>query len=342
MTSYYEILGVSKDSNFEQIKQSYRKLAKEHHPDKGGDKERFQQIQVAYEVLSDSNKRQEYDMQQNFRAGGGPPSFMFGQGGMPPFFNFNFHNNMPMNNPNVNIRKKNEEFTLNLSLRDVYFGCMKTFNIMRKVQCDNCKVQCHNCKGTGVIVMNIQLGPIIQRVQQDCNLCYSKGFYRDQNKKCDLCKNSGIVKKEKFISLSIPQGVSNGRTYTYEGWGEQASNINEISGDFIIKVNVENDATFTRNNLDLIYSCKITLIESIIGKEIEIDVFDEKINININIFGIINPNKLFFIKDKGLKDENNNRGNLIIKFEIEYYDNKFLTKEQTQILSELFTELNLK
>jgi DnaJ-class molecular chaperone len=347
--SYYDILCVDKSATFEQIKISYRKLAKEHHPDKGGNKEKFQQIQDAYEILSDTNRRNEYDMKNNFQSMNfGNINMMFGGNGFGinhPLFHVNLggggnggHNRLK--------KKRNEEYILNINLENVYTGMSKNFNIMRKTQCDNCKIECSICKGSGFIVMNVQIGPIVQMIQQNCDHCRSLGSFRNQNVSCNKCENTGFCKKEKFVSIDIPKSVENGKRYIIDGWGEQAVNKNEINGDFIIIINVEKHNDFERNNFNLIYKTNLNVIESIIGKDLEIIYFqNETIKMNTNKFGIINFDDIYTIKDKGLIDENGNRGDLLIKFELKYnedYKNIILSEEQVNVLKEKFYEYNLK
>jgi len=334
MQSYYDVLKVSKNATKEEIKSSYKKLAKIYHPDKNNEKdakEHFQKIQEAYEHLSDDEKKAQYDnpMPQN------PFNFM-NQNNMPgfPFNIFQQHFNQQNN-------KKNDEiFICNITLSDVYFGTVKHFNIKKKYMCESCKIQCKNCNGSGVINgQKIQMGPFVQFLQQQCNVCSGNCVIRN-NITCNNCNSSGFLNKEKNIEIHIPKGVENNKQYIYEGWGEQAVKSNEKSGDFIIRLNVENHDTFERENLNLIYKTQITLYESIIGKELTIPYFEDKIIVNVNTFGIINPEKEYIVLEKGLRNEMNQKGNLKIIFKI-IYPEKTFNNDEIKDISKIFKKLNL-
>lgn len=330
--NYYDILGVSKNSSLEEIKQSYKKLVIKNHPDKGGDKEKFQRIQEAYEVLSDENKRREYDNPNPFQQGGGfpgfPQGFPFQQGP------FNFFNNTP---------KKNYDQTYNckITLKDVYNGITKTFNIKRKSLCNSCKKKCDMCNGSGMINtgQQIHIGPIVQIIQRQCDMCVGVGVIKNTIS-CVNCNSSGYIHKEKTINLKIPKGVENGKEYIFEEWGEQSNTPNEKSGNFIIVINVENDNVFTRSGMDLHYETKINIYESIAGKKLSIPYFGETLNIDTSNFCVINPNKEYIVLEKGLVNENGTRGNLYIKFNIEYPE-RVLNEEESLLLNNIFKKLKL-
>jgi DnaJ-class molecular chaperone len=331
MQSYYDVLNVSKNATKEEIKSSYKKLAKIYHPDKNneeGTKERFQKIQEAYENLSDDEKRMQYDNPM-------------------PSNPFNFQNNMPgfpfnifQQHFNQQNKKNDEIFICNISLSDVYFGTVKHFNIKKKYICEPCKIQCKNCNGSGVTQgQKIQMGPFVQFLQQQCNVCLGNCVIRN-NIVCKNCNSNGFLFKEKMIEIHIPKGVENNKQYIYEGWGEQAVKPNEKSGDFIIRLNVENHDIFERDNLDLKHKTQITLYESIIGKELIIPYFEEKIVINTNIFGIINPEKEYIVLEKGLRNEMNQKGNLKIIFKI-IYPEKTFNNDEINDITNIFKKLNL-
>jgi molecular chaperone DnaJ len=332
MQSHYETLGVQKTSSKDEIKTAYHKLAKVYHPDKNtgnNAKEKFQKIQEAYETLSDDEKRAQYDNPQ--------PPFNFSQN-FQQGFHFNIFN---MRQHPQNLKKNNEYYTFKINLSDVYFGINKNFNIKKKNMCNKCKIKCTMCNGNGVIQgQRIQMGPFVQFVNETCPSCSGNGVIRN-NVNCVDCGSSGTIIKEKHIELKIPKGVEDGKEYLFEEWGEQAIKLNEKSGDFIIKIEVQKNDLFYRDNLNLTYTTQISLFESIIGKDIKIQHFDEIIDLNINRFGIINPKKEYIIVEKGLKNEKNERGNLKIKFEILYSD-KILTPEEIIMISDIFKKIDLK
>lgn len=314
LKNYYDILGISESASEEDIKQAYRKLAREHHPDKGGDKEHFQKIQEAYEVLSN---RQE---QQNFSPFG---------------FSQFFHHN---NRQNI-VKKPDNHYTCNISLKDVFHGVSKKFRVKRVSMCKLCKISCPICNGTGIVSRTIHLGPLTQFVQQPCGNCKSAGFIRHQSI-CNSCNSSGQIEENKIFEIAIPKGVQSGKQYCFENWGEQSNKPNEISGNFIVTIYVEQDNVFQRNNLDLIFHSSLSLKESILGKEITIPHFEKELSISTSGFGIINPHKQYTIFGKGLVDDSNNSGNLHIRFSINYPE-IVLSDSQQKTLQSAFNNVGL-
>jgi len=328
MTDYYKTLNLNKNSSLEEIKISYKQLAKQYHPDKGGTTEKFQEIQIAYETLSDENKRREYDNINN-------NDFLPGNVQGFPFNFFNFHNHHPANNV---VKKNNETYNCVITLKEAYFGIKKNFNIKRKYNCDKCNFACSNCNGTGFDKNNqrIQIGPFLHIQNQVCMSCNGSGIMRSLI--CVECNNSGLKFKEKNFDLFIPRGVESGKKYTYETWGEQATRKNEIPGDFIIMIIVEDDPHFKRNNLNLIYETDISLKDSIIGRDILIPFFDENIIFNTKKISIINPKKEYIISNKGLCNEIGHVGNLILKFRI-VYPSRFLNESEIVELEKSFQKI---
>jgi molecular chaperone DnaJ len=328
MTDYYKTLNLNKNSSLEEIKISYKQLAKQYHPDKGGSTEKFQEIQIAYETLSDENKRREYDNINN-------NDFIPGHVNGFPFNFFNFHQ-QPANNV---VKKNTESYNCVITLKEAYFGIKKNFNIKRRYVCDKCNFACSNCNGTGFDKNNqrIQIGPFLHIQNQVCLSCNGSGLMRSLI--CVECNNSGFKLKEKNFDLFIPRGVESGKKYTYETWGEQATKKNEIPGDFIIIIVVENDPHFKRNNLNLIYETDISLKDSIIGRDIVIPFFDENIVFNTKKISIINPNKEYIISNKGLCNDIGQVGNLILKFRI-VYPSRLLNENEIALLEKAFLSIN--
>lgn len=333
---YYEILKVSKTASLEDIRSSYKNLAKQHHPDKGGDKEKFQEIQTAYEILSDENKKREYDFKRNAENNHIP--HFFNQNQQFPFNIFNF----TVNNNGGNVIKKNDEiYNCAINLKEVFFGTMRKFHIKRKILCDKCNIECNNCNGTGFDKNNqrIQLGPFLHIQNQLCVLCNGNGYKKLPF--CDNCDNSGSKIKNIDIEILIPKGVENGKTYSYEGCGEQAMKKNEINGNFIVIIEIINDVFFKRiNSLDLLFEHQISFKESLTGKNVIVPHMEESFVVDIRQFCVINPNKNYIIDKKGLQDELGNKGNLIIKFQIIYPD-KFLTNDEIKLLDDVLKNIEI-
>lgn len=329
MKNYYKILGVEKNASKDEIKQAFRKLAIENHPDKGGSTEKFQEIQEAYEILGNEEKKRVYDS-------GGTHNGNINMSNFDFFFNkFNTTNS---GNGSGITKKKNHFYKCDITLRDVHFGLVKKIKVKREKFCKICYIKCNECNGIGQISRVMQMGPFIQHINQSCKKCNSVGKNYNNSNNCTDCEN-GKIKEDKIFEINIPKGVSQNKQYVFEDWGEQAILENEESGDLIITINILPDQIFKRNELNLIYDGSFTLKESIIGKNIEIDIFGEKLNINSKIFGILNPNKQYIIYGRGLKSEDK-RGDLYITVKIEYPE-KSLTDEEINILNKAFNEINL-
>lgn len=317
MTSYYEILGVSKGASSDEIKTAYRKLAREHHPDKGGDKEQFQKIQEAYENLIDPHKKNNYDNRDNNHQ-----NF---------FRHFQFTNNK--------IRKNDHVYNCSITLKDVFYGITKKIKVNRNVYCKNCIKFCNSCNGLGRISQKIHLGIFTQLVEHTCPDC--NGVGKNYNNNCNICNDKKTISEEKIFEINISKGVDNGESFVYEGWGEQASNPNEISGNLIFRVNVEKHSFFTREGNDLVCNFELSFVESILGKIIEINHFDTTHHVNTLGFGIINPYKEYTLIEKGMYTKNGERGNLKIRFKINYPE-KSLSIEQIHLLKQTFDKINIE
>ena len=337
--NYYDVLGVSKNATQEEIKQSYKKLAKEFHPDKNKIKgidttEKFQKIQTAYEILSDQEKRNQYDNPSPFGQG-------FNFGGSPDIFSNIFNNNFGgRGGGGSNLKKPDVQHICKITLNDVFSGITKKFNIKRDLKCNICKNTCSICKGQGMVAQRMQIGPFTQIINGPCQICQGSGIVRNSVIVCSSCNSTGIITEKKQIEIVIPRGVENNKIYTFSEWGIQPNNSSEIAGDLIVIISVEDHHYFKRQKLDLICETEITIKESIIGKNIIISHFSGDIEINMTtMFGVINPIKYYTIKNKGLIDINNNHGDLHIKFNIKYPDNKKFSENEINILKNAFDKV---
>lgn len=328
MADYYNILGISKSASDDEIKNAYRKMARSHHPDKGGDKETFQKIQEAYETLSDPNKRDEYDNPSPF--------------GNINNLNFNFNNSFFKHNQSTqnNIVKKNDYYYVcKIALREVYFGTLKKLKVQRTKICKGCIQKCNRCDGSGQTVQHLQMGPFTQIVQKPCGNCVGTGKINIENSNCVECKSTRKITEEMIFEINIKPGVDSGERFEFKDWGEQPIKDNEIAGSFIVTIEIDKDLNFTRNGLNLKHNVSLTLKESIIGKQITIPHFNENIPLDTKGFGVINPNKEYILYNKGLIDSNGKRGNVQIKFIIQYQDRTF-TELELQVLKSTFEKID--
>ncbi len=328
MTDYYEVLRVSKDASDDDIKRAYRKLARECHPDKGGDKEHFQRIQEAYEVLSDKDKRAEYDNPHTNNINTVP--FPFDLGGL--------FGGMNMNTQRGPCKLSNHMYTCKIPLDDAYTGVHKKFRVKRTRLCVSCNTDCNLCRGTGTETKQMQNGPFIQIMHQQCHKCSGKGKCQEV-RSCSACQSKGSIHEEKVIELEIQKGVESGKQFVIPEWGEQATKANDISGDLIVNLVIDDHPHFKRQGLDLIYNINVSLKESIIGKKVNIPHFSGNIELDTRGFGVINPNKQYTVFDKGLEDATNKKGNLHLRFEVSYPGT--LTSEQIHALKNAFDACGL-
>ena len=333
MTDYYKVLNIDKNASQDEIKQAYKKLAKIHHPDKGGDKEIFQKVQTAYETLSDEQKRQEYDnpAQNIFGGGGFPggfPSGGFG-GGFPGgmgggAFDFLFRGQQK--------KKVDTYYPLKITLYDVYFGMKKTLNIKQDVKCDNCNKKCPTCNGMCKVRQVINMGMMQVIQEQPCQNCNAYGIIKDKSN-CDKCNNKGFNVVSNKVEIDVPKGVENERQLTFKGLGEYPKTENEVIGDLVIIIKIDEGVFFKRNGADLVYENNITWKESIVGKSILVPHFEKEFTVDTATLGVINPTKRYLIHKKGLPNGRGDYGNLYLKFTVDGY--KTLTNEQREKLNEI-------
>jgi DnaJ-class molecular chaperone len=336
MSDYYSILGVDKNASDDDIKKAYKKLSLKYHPDRpNGDTEKFKEINEAYETLSDPDKKSIHDnphINHHNQQNGFPGGDIF------EHLMRNMNVNINMNNhQNQNIKRTNHHHKINISLRDAHYGLTKTLKISIIKQCFDCKKSCYNCNGNGIITKIQQTGPFMQQFQSKCNTCNGVGVTIVKNINCNSCSGNGILNEEETIKLDIRKNINNNEQFCFKDLGEQILKKGEQPGDLIITIFIyDENEYFQRENNHLIYKSKLSLVESLLGKEIVVPHFDSNITINTNIFGTIDFNKRYHIKDKGL----GNQGDLILVFEYEYKDIQ-LSEDKRDKLQNCFKELNL-
>jgi len=339
--NYYKILGINKDATYDEIKKAFRAKSLVCHPDKNktGDDSEFKLVNEAYGILG-SDKRDEYDNPHQdpfgnvMGHGQGHDVFeqMFRGMGIP--VNINISQNININH--ASQQRASYNHNIKISLRDAHSGIKKNLKIKIIKNCLSCTGNCSKCNGRGIISQIIQTGFSMQQIQIKCNTCNSTGIMKNSEISCKNCNGNYEIPEEKIITLEIPHCVENGFNIKFDGYGEQIKRNGEIPGDLIINIIVDQDQYFERSNNDLIFKCKLTLIESIVGKIVTVPHFDEPVTINTNIFGIVNPKKLYHLKGKGL----GNKGDLIFQFDIEYPD-KTLDSYSIQELNNVFKIVGL-
>lgn len=303
---YYEILGVGKQASDDEIKKAFRKLAVKHHPDKGGDEAQFKEINEAYEVLKDKQKRQRYDQFGHAGVGGasgggysGNPfegfggfggaqgqnvRFDFGDGGLGDLFGSFFGGASGDGGPQ---RGRDVEVNMTLTFEEAIFGTEEKISLTMDDVCKHCKgkgaepghslVNCDTCKGSGqqIRVMNTIFGPIQQAAT--CQKCRGKG--KVPEKACSVCSGSGVARGKREMSIKIPAGVDDGATIRLSGQGEATASGDK--GDLYIHLRVKPHKKFTREG-DLILSEEhIGIVEASLGTEIDVQTVDGKVRMKI-------------------------------------------------------------
>lgn len=300
---YYEVLGVSKDASPDEIKKAFRKLAIKYHPDKeGGDEAKFKEINEAYEVLKDAQKRQRYDQFGHAGVGGGAGGDPFagfggfGQNGQSFEFNFGdgfgdifsqFFGGGFGGERRGPRRGRDVETTLTLTFEEAVFGVEKDLKLTFDDTCKHCKGDgvepgyslktCDTCKGAGqtVRVVNTMFGAIQQATT--CQTCHGKG--RVPEKACSVCRGSGVTKQEQAIKVKIPAGIDDGATIRLRGRGEAIGGGER--GDLYVNIRVKAHKKFTREG-DLILSEEhVSMVEAALGTEIDVETVDGKIRMKV-------------------------------------------------------------
>lgn len=273
MPDLYDRLEISKDASAEDIKKAYMKMARKHHPDKGGDAEVFKGVQEAYEVLTDDTRRQVYDAtgsvdgtQQQQHGGGGFPfpdifASMFGGGGAPG-------GGSPMRQRAD--KGSSSQANVGLSLENFYNGFELNMNFKRKVKCVACKdasSQCGNCKGCGVRTVMQQMGPMVFQSQQPCDPCRGTGVRNTSQ--CANCKSERYVETDNTVTAKVIPGMRENEHMVFEGQCSESPEYN-APGDLVITLRLgPSRYEWKEDNLHLTHT--ITFKESILGFVVTLD-----------------------------------------------------------------------
>jgi len=307
MSDYYNILNINRNATQKEIKKAYRKLAVIWHPDKNKSPEaesKFKEINEAYAVLNDANKKLKYDR--------------FGKAGINP---------ANKRRSAYQIRKKGPPLRSNIKITfaEMMCGLTKKLEVKRNVKCSKCigsglkpacsSTSCTKCKGIGHQIFHVRIFNNIMKKKIQCDKCKGIGIIIKNEDKCSLCKGLQYVKINNIVELKINEGVQHGKKIILPNMCDESRNW-MVAGDIELKIIVNPTAGMKRVKNDLHQVIPISLADALTGLELSIDHLDgTKILAQYN--EIINPNKKYKLSKKGFKN-NGVQGDMIITFNIIY------------------------
>lgn len=349
---YYEVLGISKSASEDEIKKAYRTLAKKYHPDANKDDKsaeaKFKEINEAYSVLSDKEKRAQYDqyghagIDPNMGAGGGFSGF---GGGMDfdlndifgSFFGGGFSSGRSSRASNAPTRGDDIGARIFISFEEAAFGCKKEVSYERVESCASCggsgakkgtkPETCSACGGSGQVRVNQRTPFGVMQSVRTCDACGGKG--KIVKEPCPDCRGNGYVRRKKTLEVSIPAGIDDGQRISLTGQGSVGEN-NGPNGDLILLVSVRPHPIFERQGNNLYCEMPITFVEAALGAKVTVPTLEGSSEFTIPE-GTQNGS-IFVLKGKGVTSVNGrSRGDLRVKVNIEVPKN--LTKKQKDLLS---------
>lgn len=354
---YYEVLGVSKSATDDELKHAYRSLAKKYHPDlHPDDKEaesKFKEINEAYEVLSDSDKRRKYDQ---FGFAGVDPTYDAGQGGaggaygggfggfggfsdvgdiFESFFGGGF-GSAQRSNPNAAKRGQDIRANLNISFMEACKGTKKQVKVTRYESCPDCRGSgaksgttaetCPDCHGSGTVRVNQRTVIGVVQTTKTCDRCMGKGKIIKEY--CPTCSGQGRIKGVLNREVEIPAGIDDGQTLKVQGAGDSGVNGGGY-GDLNIKVSVAKHDIFEREGFDVYAEIPISYAQATLGDEIVVPTIDG--NVKYNVPAGTQTGTTFRLRGKGVQRlYRTDRGDQYTTVKVEVPKN--LTKKQAELL----------
>jgi len=340
-TLLYDLLGVSPTATDQEIKKAFQKKARELHPDKNPNDpkatEKFQELNEAYEVLKDPQKRETYD---KFGPGGLKESVgmetdlfthLFGDFG--GFGDFGFGRRSKRGR----MRTEDIEYPIKVSLEELYNGAELSVRIQRQIICPQCSgsgccggkkaSKCNVCGGTGQKTSVYRSGNVITQQTGPCNACKGNGEHIPANDRCKHCNGSKIIKENKKIDVHVERGMQDGDTIIMKGKSNELPDCD--TGDLIIRIIEKKHTLFMRRNNDLFIKKNITLTEALLGVNISITHLDGRVLVIKDDRSVIQPNAVKLIDREGMpiKGDPFNRGRLFISFNIEFPKKEDITVE---------------
>ena len=300
---YYEVLGLSKGASEEELKKAYRKLAKQYHPDVNpGNKDaeaKFKEINEAYAILSDPEKKARYDqfgfagVDPSYGGGGGGFGFDMGDIDLGDIFGSFFgggFGGFGGGGGRRNGPQKGESLRVNLALtfEEAAFGCTKEIDLSRTEPCEECKGSgcaagttaetCPDCRGAGQVRIQRGAGGFAFSTTTTCSKC--KGSGKLIHTPCKKCGGAGSVRKKQRLSVTIPAGIDDGQAVSMRGQGNAGTNGGP-AGDLLVRVQVKPHPKFQREGTTVLYECPVSFYQAAMGAELEIPTIDGKVKYNL-------------------------------------------------------------
>ena len=348
---YYEVMGVPKNASEDEIKKAYRKLAKQYHPDLNpGNKEaeeKFKEVNEAYEVLSDKEKRARYDQ---FGHAGVDPNFGGGPGGGDPFggvdigdifgsfFGGGFGGARRQANPNAPRRGSDAEAVLTISFEEAAKGCKKQVSYAVVDSCESChgtgaepgtqSRTCPQCNGTGQVRISQRTPFGVVQTSRGCDKCGGTGKVIEHP--CRSCNGTGRVRRQKNIEVTIPAGIDDEQVLNVSGHGNAGYNGGP-AGDLHVYVTVRPHPIFERRGNDVWCEMPITFTQAALGAEVTVPTLDGRVS--YRVYEGTQPGDVFKLRGKGIPNINGRgRGDQYVRVTIEVPKN--LSAKQKELLRE--------
>lgn len=365
MKDYYKILGVDKNASKEEIKKAFRKLAHQHHPDKGGGDDatkKFKEASEAYSVLSDDNKRKQYDMFGSAGVGAGGAGGAHGGFNPGDFAGFDFSGFQNANGQGFEFdlgdifgdlfgrsgsarhtrQQKGHDISIDLviTLEQSVFGFEKDIQLTKASKCVTCKGTgaapgsavdtCSKCGGRGKMNEMKRSFIGVFNTTRICDQCNGAG--QIPRTKCSTCRGTGVKERQEEITIKVPAGIEDGQMLRLSGMGEAIPF--GTSGDLYVKIHVKPHNRIRREGNNLVMDTRLKLTEALTGGEVHIDTLDGSIALTIPEGS--NNGDILRLKGKGVPSESGRRGDLLVRIVVDMP--KKLSKAARQAIDDLKRE----
>jgi len=356
---FYDILGVPRTASQEEIKKAYYKLAHQHHPHKGGDEAKMKEVNEAYSVLGNEQKRKQYDQfghayeqagrggfggYQDFSGfsqqfGGNGQSFSFDFGDLGDVFGDIFGGGRTRTKTRRQAKGQDVETAVKLKFTEAVFGVEKSVTITKDFLCEHCsgsgaepgsKVEtCKTCKGTGQVVRQVGFGIGFSALCDDCG-----GAGQKADKQCTQCHGRGSERKNETFTVKIPAGIDDAQTIRIPGKGSAGAK-GAPAGDLYVRISVEPDSRFKREGVTVHTVAEISIAQAVLGDKIDIETVDG--DVKLKIPEGTPSGKQFRIAGRGIPHlQGRGRGDHVVEVRIKIPTR--LTKRQRELFKQLGEE----